>query len=450
MAKDTVHAPPRSKGDRWEAMNLLVEAYLRRYHVFPKSDTVVDNVPLGKWLDEQRWRASLGVLGAEQTQRLGALDAIYAQLNPSALSVLLSAAAKEDAIRTAQRERPARRKAVKKMTTFTFRTTDSTKTSVASVTAKAKAVTDFYNAEGKLPGKNNRDLKAEGQVLDYWLYDVRSALKAGTLSQDAIALLSAEPWWKLIEARAFGGKKAATPTPPAAPSKDTKDTKDTDDKGDAPRDPASVSAGDLIVSGNGGVSGIAIGEGKMITDVGDIVDLPQESAEVYAPAATQEDVPAESAEEQAPSEDATDEGADAQESAVQDEEGEGDAAAPTPAVPARRADGRFRPHTRSKLADKYRQEYHGEVVPATPAHIQGVDVYRVSVNSVVPLAEIKSTLVRHHSNGGTVVELQGRGSAAEGKETALVTAAYLVTDLESALRAARAYGYTVSFSKVGI
>jgi hypothetical protein len=185
--------------------------------------------------------------------------------------------------------------------------------------------------------------------------------------------------------------------------------------------------GDIIVGANGASAGIAIGDGKMLTDIGEIVPINGGAVATPAPALAQTPEPASVEEPVAepapsPSEELVESG-----------------------VPARRKDGRFRPHTRSKLAEEYHKENSGdEVAVEVPEHIRGVDVYVVEVSRVVKLDDLDAEVSRHRSNGGEVFVTDS------GEDAAEVSAAYLVTDLKSALVNARAFGYGVNFEKAGI
>jgi hypothetical protein len=409
--------PVVDSDDRWGVMYAITEAYLRRFHELPSPTTEFEGVHLGKWLSEQRWRADLGILVASHVQRLSALDALYAQLNPSSISILLDLAAKDDALKTSRRGKnkgtPLSTRKALLMKDVLVRTTDKDRTPMDIFGARINAVTEFYNETGKLPGKNNRDLKVAGKALDYWLYDLRTWLKDGVLSDEAVGVLSEEPWWGLVEERA-----GLTPTVKPAPVVTEPEP--------APliTDPK---PGDIIVGANGASAGIAIGDGKMLTDIGEIVPINGGAVATPAPALAQTPEPASVEEPVAepapsPSEELVESG-----------------------VPARRKDGRFRPHTRSKLAEEYHKENSGdEVAVEVPEHIRGVDVYVVEVSRVVKLDDLDAEVSRHRSNGGEVFVTDS------GEDAAEVSAAYLVTDLKSALVNARAFGYGVNFEKAGI
>lgn len=401
--------PVVDSDDRWGVMYAITEAYLRRFHELPSPTTEFEGVHLGKWLSEQRWRADLGILVASHVQRLSALDALYAQLNPSSISILLDLAAKDDALKTSRRGKnkgtPLSTRKALLMKDVLVRTTDKDRTPMDIFGARINAVTEFYNETGKLPGKNNRDLKVAGKALDYWLYDLRTWLKDGVLSDEAVGVLSEEPWWGLVEERA-----GLTPTVKPAPVVTEPEP--------APliTDPK---PGDIIVGANGASAGIAIGDGKMLTDIGEIVPINGGATPAPEPASVEEPV-AEPA--LSPSGELVESG-----------------------VPARRKDGRFRSHTRSKLAEEYHKENSdNEAAVVAPEHISSVDVYVVEVSRVVKLDDLDAEVSRHRSNGGEVFVTDS------GEDAAEVSAAYLVTDLKSALVNARAFGYGVNFEKAGI
>lgn len=431
-------------------MYSLTVAYLERYHEFPSPTKVIDGVHLGKWLGEQRWRGELGMLTSTQTQRINSLDALYAKLNPSSISILLDLARKDEAQVKTKRERPARRRKALQMSDILFRSTDKERTPTEVITERVNVTTAFYNANGKLPGKANRDVKAGGQVIDYWLYDVRSALKNGTLTEDAISILAAEPWWTLIQARAFG-KKVEAPAAPAV-SKD-KPVTETPAAPEPAAEPEPVRPGDIIADSSGGTTGIYIGDGKMLNDIGDVVavadptpasadetadgDVPQDPSIVVdfnggSSGLTVADGSKVDSLDEAVSASQTDTAGDA-------------AVTKTPSAPERRADGRFRSHSRSKLAEVYRAEHHTEEV-TPPQHITGITVYKVTVAHTVGVDELENAVSRHTSNNGVVVEVS---SAAAGTQV-LVEAAYFVTDPAKAVRDAQAFGYTAWFKKAGV
>lgn len=426
-------------------MYSITVAYLERYREFPGPTKVIDGVHLGKWLGEQRWRAELGMLSATQTQRINSLDALYAKLNPSSISILLDLASKDEAQVRTKRERPARRRKALQMSDILFRSTDKERTPTEVITERVNAATAFYNANGKLPGKANRDVKAGGQVIDYWLYDVRSALKNGTLTEDAISILAAEPWWTLIQARAFG-KKVEAPAAPVAP----KETP----AAETPAAPEPARPGDIITNSSGGTAGIYIGDGKMINDIGSVVAV-SDSTDISADKTVSDEA------EQEPSivadfnggssgftladgskVDSLDEAVSASQTGTA-----GDAeVAEAPSVPERRADGRFRSHSRSKLAEAYRAEHHTEEV-TPPQHIAGVTVYKVTVAHTVGVEELENVISRHSSNNGVVVDVS---SSNPDLTQVHVEAKYLVINPAKAVRDAQAFGYTAWFKKAGV
>lgn len=68
---------------RWELYYKIVEAYIRAAKELPGPTTVFQDVHIGKWLAYQHERSALGVLSSDHATKINALEILVSQLNPT-------------------------------------------------------------------------------------------------------------------------------------------------------------------------------------------------------------------------------------------------------------------------------------------------------------------------------------------------------------------------------
>lgn len=72
-----------------------------------------------------------------------------------------------------------------------------------------EATTDFWQTNGHMPRKANRDIIVAGRKLPDWTWTLVPAINNGTLSDEERSVLETAPWWGLILERAKKQKRRA-------------------------------------------------------------------------------------------------------------------------------------------------------------------------------------------------------------------------------------------------
>lgn len=243
---------------RWDLFYQITEAYIRAYKREPSVETTYEGVRIGMWLYHQKELSGLGLLAATRQHQVDQLDILVAELNPplSPLLAPLPKAPRPLSRATPRRDvpKPAPRPTARPVTPpprapsppisaaatsaperAPAPSTEPTTVPVPEpppvpltepepqvqpekpekeedivptpsvdpkIVERINAVTDFWQKYGRLPRRSEKDIRAGGSSLTYWVWTLPPLLAKEELPEELRDLLSKTSWWGDIEKRA--------------------------------------------------------------------------------------------------------------------------------------------------------------------------------------------------------------------------------------------------------